>query len=109
MFSSKRAAALACLLAVLAAPSWATDKARARRSYEKALELFLGGDFKHSLDELNNSISDDSSQMVAYALRARVWNAVDNAAETRRDAERAVKRSAGSVSSMLNARANAST
>src|SRR5579884_3594179 len=102
MRPSFRTRALLALLAfcAVARPAAASDKVRARRSYELALEMYLNGDFKHAATEVSDAISQNSSYMPPFALRARLYEIFGDQPSMLKDADRVVTRLGDSLSTL---------
>ncbi|HEX4047541.1 MAG TPA: tetratricopeptide repeat protein, partial [Elusimicrobiota bacterium] len=83
-------AVLATALCLCAASARAADLATARRDYEQAHDLFIGGRFRDALRSANDAVLSDPKYGPAFALRARVWRVLNDPANEKADAERAL-------------------
>ena len=83
-------AAIAAALLSWAVPARASDRAAARGLFEKARAYQLRGEFKESLQTVNDALREDERLGPAYELRARLWNVFGDTTRQKQDAERAL-------------------
>ena len=77
-----------CLFAASAAR--AQDLAASRRQAGAARDFFLRGEFHEALRSINDAVLSDPKNGTALALRARVRHALNDPAQEKEDAERAL-------------------